>query len=194
MITVKFDAKKLTRYLEKKTKDIKFAAARALTDTATDIQLEIRRQIPQRFVLRRNWIVNGIRITPASRDNLLATVYSKDSSFMLRQETGGDKRPAQGSNLAIPSVGPRGVKRTKSGLVSKTQLPSALGSKAFKVPGRGGKQLLMMRDKRGMKLLYVLQRDARVRPRLGMTETAKRLYSDRFARHWARRAAEIVRD
>lgn len=191
-ISFSIESKKLSAAVSSIERNARFAVARALTDTAADIQADVRRTMPQKFVLRRDWIVKGIRITPAKKDSLVAAVYSKDASFMARQETGGDKTPKQGQNLAIPAIGPRGVKRTKAGIIQKSQLPGALGNKAFKVQGRSGKQLLMMRDKRGLRLLYVLQHDARVKPRLGLHSTAEKLAGPRFNRHFGLRWREAT--
>lgn len=205
MIHVSIDTKEIERLAGSEAlKQLRFAAARALTKAALEVQSSVRASMPSRFTLRRQWIVKGIRIKPASKADLTAYVYSKDA-FMERQETGGIKtgkagggdfssssvatagggkraRPAQG-RVAVPTDK---VLRTKSEIIRKSDLPSGLGNKAFVIDAGNGTQLLARRfakgRRAGLQALYVLKSSTRIKPRLGLREIGEKVISRRFSK------------
>ncbi len=52
------------------------ATVEALTFTAKDAQAALKAEVPGPFVLRRNWVLTGIRIRPANGNKLTAVVGS----------------------------------------------------------------------------------------------------------------------
>jgi hypothetical protein len=48
-------------------RQVPFAAAQALTFTALDVQAQVRRDMRQDFTIRRDWVISGIRVTPATK-------------------------------------------------------------------------------------------------------------------------------
>jgi hypothetical protein len=176
-------------------KQFRFSVAKALTQTAVEIQREVKNNMPSRFTLRRQWIVQGIRMEKATKDNLTATVYSKDV-FMGRQEVGGTKTPKYDQHLAIPM---RAVRRYKSGMINPADLPKNLGQAQFTVK-RGGKdaarrgaggsvfklvsngRTFLCRRKNGkVELLYMLVPRAKVEKRLGLADDAVKVARARFS-------------
>lgn len=156
-------------------RQLQFAAAKALTDTAKDVQTEVRANIPQRFTLRRQWIVQGIRIMPASKANLEAVVYSRDD-FMRLQETGGDKTP-RGRYVAVPTSL---VRRTPKQVIRKADRPRNLGDKAQIEEYRGNKFLALKQARRGkggndLRFLYLLIPRADIDQRLKLREDGERV-------------------
>jgi hypothetical protein len=124
-------------------KNIKFATAKSLTKMAQGAQEAVRQSLPKErggpFYIRRQWVVGGIRIKPATRSALEALVYSIDSggrrSFMGRQERGGTKTNVSGGqHIAIPL---RAVKPTPKSIVPQGYKPKNLLRYG---PSRGARQ------------------------------------------------------
>ncbi len=187
-----------------------FAVAKALTKTAQDAQAAVREAMPAEFILRRDWIVKGIRIEPARKDHLIALVYSKDP-FMGRQEYGGEKTPKLGGRyIAIPMPGarpsdrdliptellpqnmPRGLYRTSR----RTGMPHASNKgphgAAFILRATDGRLYLVRRQGKALKFLYRLEDTAEVRPRLNLREITLRVVRQRFARNLVVAAREAM--
>lgn len=208
MIQITIDAKQIERLVGTvNSRQLPFAAALALTQTAKDAQASVRASMPAKFTLRRQWIVQGIRIKPANKTTLEAWVYSKDA-FMARQETGGIKtgKPGGGnfssSSVAEATKGVRArpvggrvavptdkVLRNKSDIIRKSDLPAGLGKKAF-VIGKGGNEQYLARrfskgKRAGLQILYVLKGSTYIKPRLGLEEITTKVVERRFNKHFS---------
>jgi hypothetical protein len=87
-----------------------FTIVRALTLTAQDAQQIVRQVERTTFTLRNDWTVRNTKITPATKQTLMAEVYtdtgnSSGPDYLPPQETGGDKVPVGGHKfLAIPTT------------------------------------------------------------------------------------------
>jgi hypothetical protein len=86
-----------------------FTIVRALTLTAQDAQ-EIVRQVERTtFTLRNDWTVRNTKITPATKEKMMAEVYTDTGNsaapdYLPRQQEGGDRVPLSGHKyLAIPT-------------------------------------------------------------------------------------------
>jgi len=159
---------------------LKFAVAKALTKTAYDVQAEVRKNMPNRFILRRQWIVQGIRVEKATKAKLEAVVYSRDK-FMGIQETGGPRSPLR-NYIAIPTSM---VKRTKTDLIAKSDRPKALGDKAEIIEMNGHKWLALKKARKGangqrLKLLYLLVPRTQMKERLGLGKDGMKMARARF--------------
>ncbi len=162
---------------------LQFAVAKALTQTAYEVQADVKRAMPGRFTLRRQWIVQGIRAQKATKAELVATVYSRDK-FMGLQEFGGPKSPLR-RYLAIPT---RAVRRTKTDMIRKSDRPAALGDKVEVVEYEGNKYLALKKARRGasgngLRLLYLLVPRSQIEERLGLNKDGQRIARARFARN-----------
>lgn len=176
-ISVQTDIEQAIRKLATFTEQqqFKFSVAKALTKTAVDVQGEVRKNMPSRFVLRRQWIVQGIRVERATKQNLTATVYSRDK-FMGLQEFGGSKSPLR-NYLAIPTSM---VRRTKTDVIAKSDRPSSLGDKASIIDFNGHKWLALKKPRKGaggnkLRLLYLLVPRAQLKERLGLGKDGMRV-------------------
>jgi hypothetical protein len=170
-------------------RQLPFALASSLTQTAKDIQAKELEILPTMFTLRTKWYQPktkyGINVDPATKGNLKARVFS-DADWLALQEQGGEKIPHKGRvMLAMPSTN---VRRSKSGIIPPAMRPRALlsgyyikrgrgktgGGKvilaggvngAFIGPMRSGKPAIFQRVGKGLKLMYTLQPTAPITPR-----------------------------
>ncbi|MGX9428004.1 hypothetical protein [Bradyrhizobium sp. LeoA1S1] len=99
-ITLTLEKGMLERLDQLRDRSINTATAKALTFTAKDAQQVLRTQIPSIFVLRRPWVVGGIRIRPANGSTLMATVGSIDK-YMERHVIGAGKEKYPDNALSI---------------------------------------------------------------------------------------------
>ncbi|MDZ5647168.1 hypothetical protein [Nitrospirillum sp. BR 11828] len=168
-----------------------YAVALALTNTAKDAQEAVRASMPAHFTLRRDWVVQGIRIVPATKQLPVAMVYSRDQ-FMALQETGGLKIP-HGKHIAIPLPA---VRPTPTALIAKDDLPRNIlptlrakggGLTAVVTMKNGHKFIARLRNGAGkgnrLDLLYYLVDDATLKPRLGLEDITRKVVDRRFVQH-----------
>lgn len=195
IISVQTDIEKAIKQLQSITEkeQFRFAVAKALTKTAVDVQREVRKNMPSRFILRRQWIVQGIQIERATKQNLTASVYSRDK-FMKLQETGGPKNPLR-NYIAIPTSM---VKRTKTDLIARSDRPGALGDKAEIIELNGHKWLALKKARKAaggqrLKLLYLLVPRAQMKERLGLAKDGERIARARFVENLRDALEQAVR-
>lgn len=88
-----------------------FTIARALTMTAQDAQGIVRQVERTAFTLRNDWTTRNTKITPATKQTLMAEVYTDTGNnatgtpdYLPRQQDGGERVPVSGHKyLAIPT-------------------------------------------------------------------------------------------
>lgn len=170
----------------------KFAVAKALTQTAYETQKEVRSNMPQRFTLRRQWIVQGIKVQAATKANLTATVFSRDK-FMGLQEVGGTKNPLR-NYLAVPT---KAVRRTPRDMIRAADKPKNLGDKAHIIDVKGNKYLALKKPRKGkgkndLRLMYLLVPRAQIKERLGLNKDGQRIARARFIENLRRSLESAV--
>ena len=195
VITVESDLRRAIEQLRSLAalKQVQFATAKALTLTAVEVQRQVRAEMPARFTIRRQWIVNGIRVEKATKANLVATVFSRDA-FMGLQEFGGQKDPRK-RFIAIPT---KAVRRTKSDIIAKSDRPQNLGARAEVIEYKGNKWLALKRARSGrsgneLRLLYLLVPRAQLHERLGLREIGTRVTRERFTPIWRQCLEDALR-
>ena len=174
------------RAIHQLSKQSRYAAAVALTRTAKDAQEKVRRQLPERFTIRTGWVGKGIRIKPARKNDLEASVRVLDD-FMALQETGGLRKSQSGEALAVPV----GARPTPRSVTRPSKFPSRLLEKpchfiaAFHddpqthaVWRRGG------RKGRKLKLMYVFSDRVEIKPQFRFLETVQAVVEARFAENF----------
>ncbi|MBF0098370.1 MAG: hypothetical protein HQM04_17915 [Magnetococcales bacterium] len=187
MISAKFDQEALNRTFASMHKQIRFAAAQALTKTAQDAQVEVQRQLPERFTIRTGWVAKGIRIIPATPDNLQSAVLVKDE-FMTKQETGGEHTSLFGGSLAVPV----GARPTPRSVTRPSQFPRALLAKPgyFIAPIKHGSRTMAVWKRTGngrhtrLTLMYVFKQQVRLKPRFGFRDTVQMVADNRLQRRF----------
>ena len=169
---------------------IPFATANALTSTAFDVRKQIVDDTyPNSFTVRNKRFASAMfRVEPANKRNLTARVYDKlGRDYMTTQAEGGFKRP-RGSNIAIPS---RQIKRTASGKVPKGKQPrNVLGGRAYKTTLDSGQPVIAEQVGRGaarkQRVLYLLEKIARIPKRFPFYEDANKKAQRVFDRNFAK--------
>jgi hypothetical protein len=174
-------------------KQLPFAASKALNDTANQAKKAVQATMPANFTIRRDWIVRGIQVVPATKQALSAIVWSRDE-FMGLQETGGDKHP-YGKFLAIPLPG-TAIKPTAASIIRPEDYPRNIpatlqaanapkGTMTAVVTMRNGKKFIARaalaptKGKR-LELLYYLMPTAHLKPRLDMGLTVAKVVARDF--------------
>ncbi|MBU1864267.1 MAG: hypothetical protein KKH94_11430 [Candidatus Omnitrophica bacterium] len=177
-------------------KQLPFAFAYALTLTANDAREEIVRQLPQKFTLRSGWwkpySYMGFNVRPAKKRWLVAEIYTR-ADFMQLQEEGGVKHPS-GKMIAIPTSN---VRTSLTQKITKARRPAVLLRRTtrpgFILPTKSGPVLFRRVTKHQVKALYVLTRQATIRPRLSMQETASQILQQRLYINFDRAFTEAIR-
>lgn len=158
-----------TRLLTLCEKDIRFVAAKSLTQTAQEVQAAVREHIREAFVLRRPNFEKSIKVRPATKQILEATVYTM-AGFAALQQTGG-KQMAKAGRLAVPQY--NDLKQVKVGRKSNTA-----GSFLLKL--KSGSHAIASRASGEFRILYYLKHLAYTPKRLNMLEIGEEVSARRF--------------
>jgi len=92
-------------------KKVPFATNNALTRTAKEVVDVERNELKTEFQIRKQFILNRVKITKYSRPESLWTIVAIDKNvqggdlLLTMFEEGGEKLPALGSELAVPLTG-----------------------------------------------------------------------------------------
>ncbi|MBF0436927.1 MAG: hypothetical protein HQL77_16360 [Magnetococcales bacterium] len=188
MFSIGFNDAGFNKVMANTEKQILFASALALTNTAMDGRDAVRRELPQRFTIRTGWVAKGIQVRAANKANLKATVMVLDQ-FMALQETGGSKTSPFGDSLGIPI----GARPTPTSVTRPGSFPGAMLKRKgyFIAPIKKGSNIkgVWRRTGKGrrarMKLMYVFSRQVRIRPRFGFNGTVRKVAEERFPKRFA---------
>jgi hypothetical protein len=171
-------------------KQVTFALASALTFVAKEAQTASLKSIRENFQVRTNWDQPwspfGIRIKPATKNNLTATVGTAAGWLekFSENQSGYIVHLPQGKFLAIPTSN---VRRSKRDLILKSLRPNALrGKRDVLLPMReGGGFVLFQRRGRGPKgflvALYILKPLAKIKQRDVLFGPTRQVFERRFA-------------
>lgn len=150
-------------------KDIRFVAAKSLTQTAQEVQTAVRQHIREAFVLRRPNFEKSIKVRGATKQNLEATVYTM-AGFAALQQAGG-KQTAKSGRLAVPHYDDlRQVKATRKS--------NAAGTFLLKL--KSGGHAIASRTGGEFRILYYLKHLAYNPKRLNMLELGEEISARRF--------------
>lgn len=158
--TISLDKRQLAE-IKKIGAKARTATAKALTFTAQDARDKLKKEVPAHFVLRRDWVVKGIRARPASGSTLMAQVGSVDK-YMERHVVGAGRQKDPGHGLSIRSHRDRRGRYASGGLliepygsigsaqihtVVRRKMRRAEGNKRkpFQVLAKSGKVLIVRR-------------------------------------------------
>lgn len=157
-------------------KDVLFTAVKSLTQTAQKAQEQIQQHLHSTFVLRKPNFEKSIKVRPATKQTLQASVYTM-AGFATLQQTGG-RRIAKTGRLAIPQYDD--LREIKA--VRKTSLPDS-----FLMNLKSGGLVVARRKNKEIEILYHIKNVALVPKRLQMleigTETAQKEFPRIFSQN-----------
>lgn len=166
-------------------KQVRFALASTLTAVAKEAQPASISEVEHSFTVRNNWLkpsnAMGIKVLPASKDDLSGAVVTRADWLNLHEE-GGVKIPG-GQFLAIPTSN---VRRTKRQIIQRGQRPKALvGKRDFVLKTKkNGKLILFQRRGRKKKshvvAMYILDKKAPIKKRPTFREPVVLTFEKRF--------------
>ena len=171
------------------TKHIPFAVAKTLTQIAQQSQQEVRKNIREKFFIRKKsgGFESSIRIKPATKTKLTAEVYTM-AAFAALQQTGGVKKAKDG-RLAIPSY--QSINQVKKR--SDSNSPSSyLAGDAFKIKTKSGAEAIAQRKGKEFKILFFLRKSANIDKRLDMIEITTNTVKDRFDAQLKGNVSEVL--
>ena len=173
-----------------------FAEARTLTLTARDARDDVRKGLGNKFVLRSKWVERGIQSVSATKQLPVAMVGSRDW-FMADQEEGGRRRPLTGMHRAAPL----GVRTSPRQRITKAKRPPRLLAKRRfflqrLARGRHKGQFAVMRrvsrSRYPLQVLYLLERETKIRPKFRFRETVERTVDRRLSQNFGRSLARAL--
>ena len=162
---------------QKIAKQMLFATAVSLTQTAKEAQSEVVSELRQTFTLRGRWFEQGnkfgIKIKSAKKDDLQSVVYT-NADWLVAHETGEDKKP-RGNSLAIPTTN---IRRNKRDIIIKSNRPRNVKN-AFILTLKNGHRVIFVRKgrkkNRVLVPLYNLTTKARIQKQSTVIEPIKRI-------------------
>lgn len=170
-------------------RQIPFAMAKSLTDTAKDYQAQAEQRANRIFTVRTSWNKArnkyGFRIRPATKSHWEARVFSM-APFIVEHE-GAQTRQPEGRHFAVPT---ENVGVTRRGLTPKGQKPRN-NPRLFKL-GKGSKGLY---QRKGGKLvrMYNLTDKAKLPKDLQFKSNAVVFVPRAFRKHFKRNLRMAIR-
>lgn len=140
-------------------RQLPFIESLAINETAKGFQKKQRQHQLRVFTARRpRFIERAVKIKPFSNKRQWPDVHAvvkidppggqARADILAKFEEGGEKRPRDGSSLAIPTTD---LKRTKTGIVPRSKRPRSFG---FRRHGRGPEATVYVGKKRTFLIKY----------------------------------------
>jgi|GEM_PF-2243346 len=200
MVSISHNIDVAARKLQAYPKQIRFAASRAVNDTAKDVQdFTVKTLLPAKFTLRSRgapWWKPGTRmgfnIRPFSKPSTLTAIVGSQADWLKLQEQGGTKKPDSGKRLAIVS----GARPTPTAVIPRQVKPKRLLSgrkpKGFVVTTEKGSGIFV-RAGDDVKMMYWLKPTAIIKPVLQFLPNAMAVVTKSFPKHFVKRFTEAMK-
>lgn len=176
---------------------IPYALEQSLNDTAFKAREVIQARMPQKFIIRKRWVVQGVRVDKAKKSDMVrygfieAAVKHLDEN-MTKQETGGTIIPKKRS-IAIPGAK---LRTTKTQSISKRRRPAALlaNKKRYFIEddSRGNPAIFQRVSKTRAKVMYLLRPRAEYKPRYDFERTVQEVTDKHFHSYFGKNFARAL--
>ena len=171
IINLELSSSDSTKLMALCEKDVLFVAAKTLTKTAQAAQEQIKQHLRATFVLRKPNFEKSIKVRPATKQTLEASVYTM-AGFATLQQTGG-RRVAKTGQLAVPQYDDLRILKA----VRKTNQPGS-----FIMTLKSGGMVVARRQDKNIEILYHLKNLAFVPKRFEMLEIGEDVAKREFPR------------
>lgn len=181
-------------------KQLPFAAAMTLNDTAVDVKEDEERSVEEAFDAPTPYTKRAMYLRRASKTRLAAQVGVKtvQAGYLKWQVTGGTRRPS-GRAVVVPVK----LRRNKYGNMARGAIKRAVAKPNTFMTKRGGRKSAHLapgiyerpRGKRGKspKLLAAFEPSVKYKPRWDFQERARRKAAAVAQAHFSRRLKEAIR-
>ena len=134
--------------LKKEQEEIKSDLVKALNKAGFDASDELKKQLPDKFTIRKPWVQKGFRVKKGTKENIRIQVSHRDY-YMFKQEFRADESPV-GKYFTIP----KNARRTpKSNIPKRMTAREILRRDGFFIGDAGfGGDGIYRRDRRSDKL------------------------------------------
>lgn len=193
-ISVDIDAEQVVKLTAAVLRQLPYATNSAITRTAKEAVDAGRNALARELTIRKNFILNRIRILQYSRVNNLTAIIGLDTrvqgaplilSFL---EEGGEKEPLHGSEIAVPLTGeaarPSFPESVKTALrYTNLRFVNLKGRKrTFVVPNVGVFQRVAAGDSpEATVLIYSFKPSARLPQRIHLRDAMLKVIDERFS-------------
>lgn len=196
-ISIKSDIKKAIKALDDlQRKQVPFATAKALTDTAKAVQKAVIAQAEKDLDNPMPFTKRGFYVQRATKANLIAVVGIKDiqDKYLRTQIFGGTSKPNKRAllkpkNVALNAYGNLPRNRVKR-LLARADVFSGTVAGIDGIWQRLGKD---GKAKRNVKLLIRYKKEQRYKPQYKFYETAEKVARSSFRRNFDNALAEALR-
>jgi hypothetical protein len=202
-IDIQIDTKELEAKTLREAKRLAFSAVQAINKTATDVQTAQRVNLDRRFTIRKaGFMYRLIKVAFASvgKDVPFAEIYvdpTKTRVLLGLFEDGGTRDAAKGAKVAVPITG-EAARPSFGSLVldaftfTKLRFKPRDGNhggqtvyegkqNTFLIPGVGVFQRI---GQKATELIYAFKRPMKMDKRLGFTDTAEKVFSEKFQKNF----------
>lgn len=177
-------------------RQLPFALAASLTDTARQARDEVRSRMPKHFKVRNESVRNAVQFMPADKRDPepTALVHTQPwAGFLTLQVTGGTKRAHLG-RVAVPT---RIVRRSARGRILKSLKPRPLRLRRGLEAGKVAEGVIVVRGVRmappGLSIFYHLVRGARIKARWPLEAEVRAVVVARFPGNFTTRLEQAIR-
>ncbi len=166
-------------------KQVPFATALALTQTAKDVKKAEDIQISKKLDRPTKFTRNAIALTPATKRNLTATIFVKDAQIeYLKYQIYGGKRVTRGVGTGVPT---KNKKLNTFGNIAGRKRGLVKGNKQFIATIKGITGVWARtggKKKQGVKLLVAFEKEVSYKKRFPFFKIANGVARNKFPRNF----------
>ena len=193
MITIKIDTSGIDRLkaqLQERARQIPFAIAKALTDTARDARQDVMDRLPSVIDRPTPFTLRGIGYRPANKVNLTAEVFIRDvqATYLSKLIKGGTETPKRRALIE-----PAEIRLDRYGNLPRSALARLRGRKdtfSANINGIGG---IWKRQRNGVKLLVKFEQQREVKKIFDFERSVRESVARRWQRNFDRALADALR-